>query len=164
VACFIQGSDCDESKTKTFEITESGSSATFNITGLSRETYLLFASKDVNNNDAPFEDGDFYGLYGTDGNVQPPSRDLELQLEVLGNTQSATTDEPSESSSGGLEPYTVTGIVLDTQGQPLEGAIIRLRADFLTGWVEVTSGPDGRYKASSDVQTPYASYTIEAFK
>lgn len=164
VACFVQGSDCDESKTQTYEVTQSGSSATFNITGLTRETYMLFASKDANTNDVPFEDGDFYALYGADGNVQPPTRDLELQLEILGNTQSATTDESSESSSGGLEPYTVTGIVLDTQGQPLEGAIIRLRADFLTGWVEVTSGPDGRYKASSDVQTPYASYTLEAFK
>jgi hypothetical protein len=166
VACFVQGSDCEESKTKKFEITESGASASFNIIGLARETYMLFASKDKNTNDAPFEDGDFYALYGTDGNVQPPARDLDLQLEILGSTQPATANEPTKntSSSDGLEPYTVTGIVLDTKGQPLEGAIIRLRADFLTGWVEVTSDPDGRYKASSDVQTPYASYTIEAFK
>ncbi len=163
VACVVQGSDCDESKTKTFEIMQSGASASFNITGLTRDTYLLFASKNVNNNDAPFEDGDFYALYATDGNVTPPSRNIELRLEILGTSNSATTSEPSETM-GGLEPYTVSGIVLDTNGEPLEGAIIRLRADFLTGWVEVTSGPDGRYKASSDVQTPYASYTIEAFK
>jgi hypothetical protein len=163
VACFVQGSDCDESKTKTFEITESGSSASFNITGLSRENYMLFASRDTNANDAPFEDGDFYALYGTDGNVQPPSRDLEIRLEILGNTGSATTDEPSESASAGLEPYTVTGVVLDTKGQPLEGAIVRLYQDFVSGRTEVTTGADGRYKASSSVQNASASYKIEAF-
>jgi hypothetical protein len=163
VACFIQGSDCDEGKTKTFEVTESGASASFNITGLARESYMLFASKDVNSNDAPFEDGDFYALYGADGNVLPPARGLELQLEILGNTQSATaTSDPSESS-GGLEPYTVTGIVLDTKGQPLEGATVRLYQDFVSGRTEVTTGPDGRYRASSSVQNESASYKIEAF-
>ncbi len=162
VACFVQGSDCDESKTKTFEVTESGLSASFNITGLVRESYMLFASKDVNANDTPFEDGDFYALYGTDGNVTPPARDVELKLEILGSSANTATSEPSESS-GELEPYTVTGIVLDTQGQPLEGAIVRLRQDFVTGWTEVTTGPDGRYEASSSVQNASASYKIEAF-
>jgi hypothetical protein len=163
VACVVQGSDCDESKTKTFEITESGESASFNLTGLARESYLLFASKDVNGNNAPFEDGDFYTLYGTDGNVLPPARDLELRLEILGSAQPATaTSEPSESS-GGLEPYTVTGVVLDTQGQPLEGAIVRLYQDFVSGRTEVTTGPDGRYTASSSVQNAAASYKIEAY-
>jgi hypothetical protein len=162
VACFVQSSDCDESKTKTFEITESGLSANFNITGLSRESYMLFASKDVNSNDAPFEDGDFYALYGTDGNVTPPARDLELRLEILGASTTTATTEPTESL-GGLEPYTVSGIVLDTQGQPLEGAIVRLYQDFVTGRTEVTTGPDGRYKASSSVQNAAASYKIEAF-
>jgi hypothetical protein len=162
VACFVRGSDCDEGKTKTFEITESGASASFNITGLARESYMLFASKDVNRNDAPFEDGDFYALYGADGNVQPPARNLELRLEILGTSSSATTSEPSESS-GGLEPYTVSGIVLDTKGEPLEGAIIRLYQDFVSGRTEVTTGPDGRYKASSSVQNASASYKIEAF-
>jgi hypothetical protein len=163
VACVVQGSDCDESKTKTFEITESGATASFNITGLARETYLLFASKDTNANDAPFEDGDFYALYGTDGNIQPPSRNLELRLEILGNTQSSIANESSESSSSGLEPYTVSGIVLDTKGEPLEGAIVRLYQDFVSGRTEVTTGPDGRYKASSSVQNASASYKIEAF-
>jgi hypothetical protein len=45
VACFVQGSDCDESKTKTFEITESGPSASFNITGLSREAICFLPAK-----------------------------------------------------------------------------------------------------------------------
>jgi hypothetical protein len=167
VACFVEGSDCDESKTKTFEITQSGSSASFNITGLAREQYLLFASKDTNANDVAFEDGDFYALYGTDGNVLPPARDLTMQLEILGAGSTATT-EPTQNteavaSDTGLEPYTVTGIVLDTKGQPLEGALIRLRQDFVSGRTEVTSGPDGRYKASSSVQHDNASYEIEAF-
>jgi Carboxypeptidase regulatory-like domain len=166
VACFVQGSDCDESKTKTVEITESGPSASFNITGLSRENYILFASKDVNRNDAPFEDGDFYALYGPDGNVTPPARNVELKLEILGSTQSATSNESTEntSSSGELEPYTVSGIVLDTKGQPLEGATVRLRQDFVSGTTVVTTGPDGRYKASSSVQNAAASYKIEAYK
>ena len=102
---------------------------------------MLFASKDANTNDVPFENGDFYALYGTDGNVQPPSETLELQLKILGNTQSATANESSESSSAGLEPYTVTGIVLDTQEQPLEGATVRLHQDFVSGITVVTAGP-----------------------
>lgn len=167
VACFVQGSDCDESKTKTFEITQSGASASFNITGLARETYLLFASKDVNTNDIAFEDGDFYALYGADGTVTPPVRNVELRLEILGSAASSVTTDSensaSASSATGLEPYTVTGVVLDTKGQPLEGALIRLRQDFVSGRTEVTSGPDGRYKASSSVQNALASYTIEAF-
>jgi hypothetical protein len=91
--------------------------------------------------------------------LKPTLRCLGLFIILTSACQTLPQDTPTP-----LEPHTVTGVVLDTQGQPLEGAIIRLRADFLTGWVEVTSGSDGRYKASSDVQTVYASYTIEAFK
>jgi hypothetical protein len=167
VACFVVGSDCDENKTKTFEITESGESASFTLDGLTREQYLLFASKDTNANDIDFEDGDFYALYGTDGNVIPPARNVELRLEILGAASSATTDPTqttdATSNTSGLEPYTVSGIVLDTKGQPLEGAVIRLYQDFVSGRTEVTTGPDGRYTASSSVQNASASYTIEAF-
>jgi hypothetical protein len=167
VACFVAGSDCDESKTKTFEILESGNSASFTLDGLTRDQYLLFASKDTNANNIDFDDGDFYALYGADGNVTPPARNVELKLEILGAASSENTDPNQNtdavSSATGLEPYTVSGIVLDTKGQPLEGAIIRLRQDFISGRTEVTSGPDGRYKASSSVQNASASYKIDAF-
>lgn len=165
VACFVQGSDCDKNKSKSFEISASGSSATFTIDGLTREQYLLFASKDTNTNDIDFENGDFYALYGTDGNVTPPVRNIELRLEILGPVSSAITDSENSSTSSntGLEPYTVTGVVLDTKGQPLEGAIVRLEQDFVSGRTEVSTGPDGRYKASSSVQNASASYTIDAF-
>jgi hypothetical protein len=99
--------------------------------------------------------------------VTPPARNVELRLEILGAASSATTDPTQNtdavSSTTGLEPYTVTGIALDTKGEPLEGAIIRLRQDFVSGRTEVTTGPDGRYKASSSVQHDNASYEIEAF-
>lgn len=167
VACFVQGSDCDETKSKSYEITEAGDSANFTLENLTRDTYLLFASKDTNANGVDFEDGDFYALYGTNGNVTPPARNVELRLEILGSSASiaATTEQTQNavSNEAGLEPYTVTGVALDTKGQPLEGAIVRLRQDFVSGRTEVTTGADGRYKASSSVQNASASYKIEAF-
>jgi Carboxypeptidase regulatory-like domain len=153
-ACFVQGSDCDASKSKSYEVIESGDSASFTLEGLTRDAFLLFASKDTNANDVDFEDGDFYALYGADGNVTPPARDLELQLEILGSSTSAATSEPSESS-GALEPFTVTGLVLDTQGQPLENAQVFIIPDLVDGNVNAVTDANGRYRVSSLVDISY---------
>jgi hypothetical protein len=153
VACFVQGSDCDTSKSKTYEITQSGDSASFSIDGLTRDTYLLIASKDMNANDDPFEDGDFYALYGADGNVTPPARDLELKLEILGASTSTATSEPSAPSA--LEPFTVTGLVLDTQGQPLENAEVFIIPDLIDGNVSARTNTNGRYAVTSLVDISY---------
>jgi hypothetical protein len=168
VACFVQGSDCDTSKSKTYEITQSGDSASFSIDGLTRDTYLLLASKDTNANDIDFEDGDFYALYGTDGNVTPPARDLELRLEILGASTPTATSEPSAPSA--LEPFTVTGLVLDTQGQPLENAQVFIIPDLIDGNVSARTDTNGRYavtslvdisyKAQAYIEVPYNGQTV----
>jgi hypothetical protein len=167
VACFVQGSDCDASKSKTYEITQSGESASFTFEGLTRDTYLLLASKDTNANDVDFEDGDFYALYGTDGNVTPPARGLELRLEILGSSPSAATSEPTAAEptapSGVLEPFTVTGLVLDTQGRPLENAEVIIIPDLIDGNVNAVTDANGRYKVTSLVDISYKAqaYTEE---
>lgn len=149
VACYVQGEDCDEAKSQFLEITESGGSASFNFASLGRETYMLFASKDVNANGTHFEDGDFYALYGTDGNITPPAPGLELNLTVLGAAPSGTT--PTAETQLG----TVTGIVLDTRGQPITDAKVWIEPALTTGLVEVRTGADGRYSTTSLIDVPY---------
>ncbi|WP_345226029.1 carboxypeptidase-like regulatory domain-containing protein [Hymenobacter koreensis] len=43
------------------------------------------------------------------------------------------------------EPHTVTGIVVDTNGQPMAGVKVRADNSTLYGSAEVTTGADGRY-------------------
>ncbi len=57
-------------------------------------------------------------------------------------------------------PFTVSGVVLDTNGRPLEGALVRVRADFVYGRAETHTGPDGRYAISDLIR---ATYRVEAF-
>ena len=52
-------------------------------------------------------------------------------------------------------PRSLSGVVLDTQGRPLQGAQVRLQADFLYGRVEATTGPDGRYEFRDLLRTTY---------
>jgi Carboxypeptidase regulatory-like domain len=59
-----------------------------------------------------------------------------------------------------LQAFTVSGIVLDTKGKPLKGALVRLRADFVYGRAEVTTGADGRYAISDLIK---ATYRAEAY-
>ncbi len=74
----------------------------------------------------------------------------------------AQTSEPSPEPSK-LEPFTVTGIVLDTQGQPLENATVVIIPDVLGGDVRVRTDANGRYKASSLVDVSYKAHAyIEA--
>ncbi len=69
-----------------------------------------------------------------------------------------------------LQPFTVSGIVLDTRGKPLQGARVWVKADFVYGRAEGTSGADGRYAISDLIkatyraeayhETPYAGTTV----
>jgi hypothetical protein len=66
----------------------------------------------------------------------------------------------SAQSAKKLQPFTASGVVLDTKGKPLEGARVRLRADFVYGRAEVTTGADGRYIISDLIK---ATYRAEAY-
>jgi hypothetical protein len=63
-------------------------------------------------------------------------------------------------SAAQLKPFTVSGIVLDTKGKPLAGAEVRLRADFVYGRAQATTGANGRYMITDLIK---ATYRIEAF-
>ncbi len=74
----------------------------------------------------------------------------------------AQTSESSPAPSK-LEPFTVTGLVLDTQGQPLEGAEVVIVPDIVGGDVRVRTDANGRYKVSSLIDVSYkARAYIEA--
>jgi hypothetical protein len=53
---------------------------------------------------------------------------------------------------------TVTGVVLDGQGKPIEGARIWVKPSLTTGLVETRTGEDGRYRASGLINIPYNTY------
>jgi hypothetical protein len=53
------------------------------------------------------------------------------------------------------KPFTVSGIVLDTKGRPLEGADVSLSADFVYGQARVTTGADGRYEIGDLIKATY---------
>ncbi|MCU0758069.1 MAG: carboxypeptidase-like regulatory domain-containing protein [Steroidobacteraceae bacterium] len=77
---------------------------------------------------------------------------------------------PASSQSRKPRPFTVSGIVLDTAGKPLQGAQVWLRADFVYGRATATTGPDGRfvigdlikatYRAEAFFETKYAGSTV----
>jgi hypothetical protein len=56
-----------------------------------------------------------------------------------------------------LEPRTVIGTVVDTAGRPIAGARVWIQPAVTTGLVEVRTGPDGRYRASSLIDVPYTA-------
>jgi hypothetical protein len=53
------------------------------------------------------------------------------------------------------KPFTVSGVVTDTKGRPLEGAEVSLNADFLYGQARVTTGADGRYEIGDLIKATY---------
>jgi hypothetical protein len=159
VACYAQGEDCDEAKSQYVEITASGASASFDFTNLGRENYMLFATKDVNANGTHFEDGDFYAVYGMDGTITPPAPGLELSLEILGAAPPTPT---------AVEGNTVTGVVLDSQGQPLANVEVWIEPalkggmysttglyDTSTGLYQTRTDATGRYTTTALPTVPY---------
>jgi hypothetical protein len=77
---------------------------------------------------------------------------LVCALVLMSGAMVAQTSKP--------KPFTVSGIVLDTRGKPLQGARVWLRADFVYGRAEVTTGADGRYTISDLIK---ATYRAEAY-
>lgn len=87
---------------------------------------------------------------------------LACALILVSSALSAQTRKP--------QPFAVSGVVLDTKGKPLKNARIQLRADFVYGRAEVTTGADGRYvisdlikatyRAEAYYETPYAGATV----
>jgi hypothetical protein len=65
----------------------------------------------------------------------------------------AACAQTQESSN--LGPFTVTGLVLDTQGQPLENAQVIIIPDLLGGNVNAVTDESGRYTVSSLVDVSY---------
>lgn len=52
---------------------------------------------------------------------------------------------PDPDPIGGAEPYTVTGVVVDTEGNPMAGVKVRADNDALYGSAEVITDNEGRY-------------------
>jgi Carboxypeptidase regulatory-like domain len=80
------------------------------------------------------------------------------------------TSSPLSAQTRKLQPFTVSGIVLDTRGKPLKGASVQLRVDFVYGRASVTTGANGRYifndlpkgtyRAEAYVESKYAAATV----
>jgi hypothetical protein len=65
-----------------------------------------------------------------------------------------------------LEPFTVSGVVLDTKGRPLKDAKVWLKPDFVYGRAEVSTKADGRYIVRNLLKATYRAfaYTEVPFK
>lgn len=53
---------------------------------------------------------------------------------------------------------TVTGVVVDGQGKPIEGARIWVKPSLTTGLVETRTDENGKYKAEGLIKVPYNTY------
>lgn len=62
------------------------------------------------------------------------------------STDEDTETETETGSGTKADPYTVTGVVLDTKGKPMAGVKVRADNDALYGSAEVTTDAKGRYK------------------
>lgn len=53
---------------------------------------------------------------------------------------------------------TVSGVVVNSQGKPLEGARLWIKPALTTGLVQARTGPDGRYRAEGLLNIPYNTF------
>jgi hypothetical protein len=143
-ACFLVDDDCDEDKSDVYVLFTPDSSANFIMTNIEQTNYLLFAVKDINGNGEYGDTGDYFGVYGTDGQVSAPADNLAIYLQVV-------TDEPAPAPAPTpapeLEPFTVKGYVTDAAGRPMVG--VSVFADNTAGYntnVYGTTGADGFYQ------------------
>jgi Carboxypeptidase regulatory-like domain len=77
---------------------------------------------------------------------------------------------PLSAQTRKLQPFSVSGIVLDTKGKPLKGASVQLRIDFVYGQASVTTDANGRYlfkdllkgtyRAEASIEKKYATTTV----
>lgn len=59
------------------------------------------------------------------------------------------------AATRGSEPRTVKGVVLDTRGKPIKGAIVRIEPALTGGMVNVKTNARGEYTVSSLLDMPY---------
>ncbi len=76
-----------------------------------------------------------------------------LTLSAAG--QASGTPVTPSTPTGALQPGTVTGTVVDTQGTPIAGAQVTLRPALTTGQADFRTDADGRYVAASLPDVPY---------
>jgi hypothetical protein len=79
-----------------------------------------------------------------------------LVLTACGQTGS-TPNNPNgnPNTPTKAEPYSVTGVVLDTQGKPIPNAKVWIEPALTTGLFETTTDANGQYKASGLINVPY---------
>ncbi len=76
-------------------------------------------------------------------------------------SQPAASGQPSAPAPAApvpvtaAQPRTVTGIALDTNGQPIAGARVWILPSLTTGVVEVRTDSQGRYLAEGLIEVPY---------
>jgi Carboxypeptidase regulatory-like domain len=57
-----------------------------------------------------------------------------------------------------LEPFTVSGTVLDTKGRPLKNARVWIKPDFVYGRSEVSTNAEGRYIVRNLLKATYRAF------
>lgn len=149
-ACFVVNNQCDETKSSEINITTSGSNAAFELADLQESSYVLYAVKDANANGTYGDNGDYYAEYASP--VTPPAQNVELRLAVM--------DEGTEPEPLDPEPFTVTGRVVDTQGNPIEGAKVALEPAMHEGQLITHTDSNGIYEF---VDVPNAPYYVNAW-
>ena len=100
----------------------------------------------------PAETGRYELLLGgaaAAGTQPAPSPASPAAPSNAGTTAAANAAQPGMNS--------VTGVVLDTQGRPIEGAKVWIEPALTTGLVELRTGADGRYSATSLINVPYTA-------
>lgn len=154
VACFPQGDDCDEKKSRLVSLTTSGTTAHFNLADLSSTPYALFAWQDRDGDGTPSV-GDLFAVHSTHAQeaalITPPMSGFVLNLAVMGSDDS--TSEP-------VEPGVVKGVARNRHGQPLAGVRIDVinAADRYGSNIVTHTNPDGSYR----VNVPLGSWTAQA--
>jgi hypothetical protein len=143
VACYVVEESCDQQKSFEIEVTGSGGSGTFTLSGLENVAYDLYAVKDVNGDGDFFGDGDYYGEIS--GQVTPPQTDLEIQLAVLGSVPTEPGNPPAGATTP--EPYIMKGRVTNSAGEPIQGVEVFADNTLLydSNLVDVTDA-DGYYR------------------
>ena len=126
VACFERGEDCDEFKSRYFEVTTSGESAAFSLPGLEATSYNLFAAAD-NNGDGELGAGDYLADHGA---LTPPKSGLELRLQVMGDaTDPGGPGNPGDPGT----PVKTSRFFLPTAGEVYNTTDVTVETDAAGG-------------------------------
>lgn len=99
--------------------------------------------------------------------TRPPSTALRRRSAALVGTLALalglglqSCGDAAPSKAGNPKAGTVEGQALDHQGKPLSGIHVWIKPGLTTGVVDLTTGPDGRYRVEG---LPYVPYTAHAW-